>query len=444
MADHIIEHHVKAEDPTEVVKTKFNFPPLLRMMQQYDELQRPESLAEESGSTMLHQEAIEDFFKNWHVQAVKRALYAVADDDVDAMASAKNEIDTLKTLEGAFADYLTSERNPVERLMQLMDGYPYSPKTRANYKRLALQYMRYHDWEPQFSREEIMAYVAYLHRRVEAKTLSAASVEIHKFALKLWCEALGVKWPYSDTKKPKGKSTNARKRPPTLRAEQVEQFIHLLLDPPKKRNGPIPEQDLAKYRFYGCLATIYAPRASELKAITKESFQWNHDGSGWLTIPTLKGGEIRELRVEPYLAPFLRDYDPIPNTDMVWLWDKMVTDIRFKAPQEWEKKANPEYAKWKRRKRSCKNGEEVRQFLIENPKPHHNRRNAISWHAFRHSLVTELLDRELNELKIEQWMGWSITNSGGMGRRYYVKNKGTPNLNEYIFKHHPFAEYWKL
>jgi len=259
--------------------------------------------------------------------------------------------------------------------------------------------LKFTDFDLQFSHEELRAYLNSL----KEQNLKRATIETHRTAIRVWWDVLGLLWPKSKRPKHHLRTEVVVLRPPTFTKERIVEPITLV----KERGSP-------QQRYYFTMASIYAPRAGELGAITARNFDWK-DGTGVLTFQPLNHRMPRQHRIPEILIPYLKGYSyeaqGIPSWKMDYPFHYWCNGLGFKLPRP-AKKQIPDSIGG-----------------IQTEKGHNQ-------HAFRRSLDTELIEAGVREAIISQWMGWN--SQPGMVRRYYTPDLSAANL---IMSKHPFLEY---
>jgi integrase len=147
------------------------------------------------------------------------------------------------------------------------------------------------------------------------------------------------------------------------------------------------------------LATIYAPRASEIVQVHADNIDKK---KGVITIHTFKHNLVRRHLIPDCLKPIFyeNDWEPLSDMKLRELLDMMV----------------------------------VRAGLV--------RSRRLSFHGFRHALFDELSYLGFNNDEIYEFTGW--VKGVGLTLGFYTHPlKYNPNNDIKIFAKHPFLKYWE-
>ena len=374
---------------------------LLRFMEKQEQLDKRNDRGEPinvPGTTIFNEDNVRYFFERWRSNVKQDLLEmddpeAIAITQAEAIARVKDEVGHVDDLEKQFSRWVQID-NPVAKLQDDLLGRGCTKATLKTYTHVAIRYMRAHNYEPTFHKDELMAYMASLRR----EGFSESSLSVARIALKCWFDVLGVSWPYHDRPIHKPRTRRSEK-PIMFTKSQVTELINL-----------VKERGTAEDKFYLCLATIWAPRRTELANITAENFEWNGEG-GKLTFMPMKHGIEREHMIPAALVPYLKDQSAkaksIPPAQMTNKFRSMCWRAGFKIPGSYSKEPR-------------------------------NKRKNYSWHAFRHSVVTALFeDGGFDQTRIRVWMGWADSSAGMPGHYYHPED-----IDVKIMAKHPFQRLW--
>lgn len=148
-----------------------------------------------------------------------------------------------------------------------------------------------------------------------------------------------------------------------------------------------------QWQAYLAISTTWASRATEISQVRKQDV-----GSETIKIFTLKGGLVREHILPPQLAPYFSNYSfpPVTPNRMSDIFDEICAAAQVPRPSR------------------------------------------KSWHAVRHSVITQLMLRSgLQETVIYNFTGWTPP---GMVGVYY-----TPQVfeeDQVVYPKHPFLKLW--
>jgi integrase len=106
----------------------------------------------------------------------------------------------------------------------------------------------------------------------------------------------------------------------------------------------------------------------------------------------------------PYLGAYSYEAKPVPQPVMTKKFRRMCCRISYRLPSVYN---------WGPR----------------------DRRDNLSWHAFRHALTTALFEAGLDHTLIQMWMGWS--GSATDMPRHYLHPE---NLDAKVMAKHPFLK----
>lgn len=274
--------------------------------------------------------------------------------------------------------------NPVGILVRDLTEAECSPVTIGHYRDAANRYMRFVGYEPTFTHEELFGFINSLG------DVSASTRQWNRVVLKCWWEAMGLLWPIRKRRIHKP-HTDTIVEVPSFTYKQVDTAINLA-----KKFGT------DEIRFYFCLVTVFAPRRIELANITQQNFHWEN-GTGTLKFNPHKHGLTRIHYISKELAPYLKyDAKPIPEWLLSRKFHEWCRYIRWDAPKA----------------KKCVRG---------------------SWHAFRHSVNTALLEADVDSTIVNRWIGWRSGSAvAPMVGRYYSPEK----LDEIVQHKHPFIKLW--
>ncbi len=167
-------------------------------------------------------------------------------------------------------------------------------------------------------------------------------------------------------------------------AEQVKQLILVA----KLSGNPA-------WQFLMAISTTYGLRATEIRMLRKDD---THRNKKTIFVHTLKGGLDREHLVPPQIAQYIFSYDfPILSTNQMY---EIFSEIAKAAGIE-------------RIPRKC-------------------------YHAIRHSLASELVyTQKVDQTTAFKFLRWQ----GGTMLNIYA-TPYMPDIDQTIFKAHPFLKYW--
>lgn len=355
----------------------------------------------------LHNENIKYFFEKWK-QDIEQWRETASDEAQGSLGEgiavayankafvAKESTEALGAIEQAFGKW-NREVNPVSVMVQDLSERECSTRTIWTYRSLGNTFMKFFDYQPEFTHQELREFLASLNE------LSPRTRRAYRTMLKLLWEVQGLVFPLKE-RRVHTAHQEKRVRVPCFSANQVAYIVKAV----KFRGTP-------EEKYYFCLATIFAPRRIELGKITANNFTW--DGNdGVLEFNPHKHGLTRVHYIQQELIPYLKDYS-------------------YQTPIRSEPTMTRKFHSF------------CRHLDIPIPKYHgkdkgrRREERGWGWHAFRHSIETALLESGFGDTMVNTWFGWaSGSQANPMVSTYYTPDM--KQLDAKIQSRHPFLKLW--
>ena len=375
---------------------------LLQMMVKDQEAHQPECLRGEVGG--LFQPAnIRDFFhKLREVSALPYQPNTTSDviHEAEEILKMAQEPGLVDKWEAQFDTWLNQE-SPLALFEASLKISKCTEATVRGFLYVARRYMKFTNFDPKFSKEELQAYLLSL----DVSGFAPNTIELNKTALRRLLKTLEIEWPFGNIIMHKEIKEDEPQAPVFTR----EQMAHLI--------SIVKEQGSPEQRYFWVLATTWGFRSGELGKISAKNFKWLEGNTGILTVQTLKRGKKRVHFIPQELTPYLKDYSyiatPYTSIQMVQHFHRWCKQLGFPIP----KQQTEDTVDMNGKKKQVK---------------------GYGWHAIRHSVVTELVKVGVPEIYILNWMGWQSKQS--MVQYYTVLPSS--EADEAVRKNHPFIPLW--
>lgn len=275
------------------------------------------------------------------------------------------------------------EENPIRRLEQDMRARGCTPLSVQGFVGAARRYMRFVGWEPSFSKAEVTKFLASLDP-YKGKTR-----HFYRAMLQTWFRAMELPWVFEKAKFHYDEDeTETACYTTSEMKEQIRKFR---------------DRGSEECQFYMAIATYVGFRGVEMGRISNLSFL-RQNGDLYIKVRTAKrrDGHHRLHRIPTELLPYVEPYVG-----------------RARVHQAWEMRTL--YKLW------CK---EVNFDSVD----------GFNFHAIRHAVLTSLIERGIDSVMADSWMGWKSGRKGSpVMAMYYYKPQ---ELEEKVLAKHPYIREW--
>lgn len=305
--------------------------------------------------------------------------------EADRILMEKEALDTLAGFKKEFYRWYDNE-SPLGKLEAYFEVFTISNTARRAIRSLATAYMRFTNFEPDFTQNEAIRFLRSRHGNSHTR-------KTYSQFLRTFFKAQGIRkddLPFeydrirvADEDRPKRK---------TLSYDKVKHFIYLI----KASGNP-------KAGFYGSLITTYGFRPIELGRITIQNIDTEKHT---ITVQTAKHGRERVHYIPEPIRPYIYGYEPAPISDkQMWrLWQCICRDIGFRPPK------------------------------------------GYGWYGIRHALFTNLVNKSrLPAMVLDKWGGWRTGQVSGAGMVNIYHAPDTSDMQELdreVLLNHPFLGFW--
>ena len=309
----------------------------------------------------------------------------IHDCELEGDPAVTDHVDRVRDLEAEALRWFDGE-SPLGRLETYLEVFSTRQSSRRNIRGLATAYMRFANWEPEFTQDEAIRFLRTRHT-------NSMSRKTYGSVLRTFFKAQGVRrddLPFElDRLRVSDEYQPDRK---TLPLTKVRHFIDL-----------IRRSDSPRAHFYGSLITLFGFRPIEMGRLTMDSIdQTRHI----LTVQTAKHGRVRVHHIPECVRPWLYTYTPerVSESQMARLWHYICRDIGFRPPK------------------------------------------GYAWYSIRHSLITQLANFSgIPAQAIDKWGGWrsGLVSGAGMSNIYSAPNfSDLLEIDQMVLGKHPFLAFW--
>ena len=276
----------------------------------------------------------------------------------------------------------------IGRLQEYFNVYTITQVSQRNILSLAMAYMRFTDWQPEFTEMEARRFLA------SRSEVNSHSRQIYAQYIRTFFKAQGI--PNDNLPFKGGIKLAEEDRPKrnTYTLENVADFI---------RHAKMSDSPSAKY--YAAMITTWGMRPIELGRITSKNIDYENHTITWRSA---KRGLERVHKIPEQIRPYIYEYEPESKNyrQMGRVWQYLCRDISWRPRQL----------------------------------------KGYGWYGFRHALITNLiLKSKIQTQQLERWMGWrtGVASGATISNIYFDPNQSAmEEIDREMIEKHPFLPYW--